>query len=421
MLQELEHKHNSSSEVIDKQTNLIGFLPEDFDIETKEDLRRLLVLYVENKVRLNERMKGILNTPEFEKDLQKYERCRMEFTVNECENNKCKKRSYYPKSCKKKFCEYCYQYLKFKKKDEYVELLKNCKIVESMFDRGLRFVTLTIEKIYGIKDTYDMINRFTKRLERSEYFKDKFYSTVGTTEFIPYTRQYFITPELSDYDTYYLKQLNCIFSYNNKTGIIQFSSLVDLDIFDNYMLFKRIDSTLSNKTAIDLWHVHKHLIADSKYIPMKHEEGEDSEFVKHWKKITKGSSYIVHVRKVNNIEKDLNYLLGYSLKGISHMDDESFRQYYSFIKHKKLSFVTGEFRKKKFKKEKIPVKCISCGSDTKYVDSVDIYRLIEILEENPKRELLIKNFVKNNSKERRGGESMKDVQRNLEGNNLFSS
>jgi len=372
---------------------------------------------------LNERMKEILNEPEFEKDLQKYYICRMEFTVNECENNKCGKRSYFPKSCKKKFCECCRGYLKFKQKTQCLEVLEKCRIVNSMFDRGLRFITLTNEKNYGLEEAYKKINHSLKRLERTEFFINNIYGAYSFTEFVPYTRQYKITPEISSYDLSQLKKSGCIFSYNKKTNIIQFSSLKALDVFDCYMLLKKIDCTLSNKLSINLWNVHKHLLADSEYIPMKHEDGEDAEFVKLWKKITKGTSYIVHVRKVNDIEKDLNYLLGYSLKGISHMDDSSFREYYKFTKHKKLTSPIGEFRKKKIIKEKFPIKCIECGSDTKYVATVSIHDIIRILNENPEKKLLVKNFVKNNSKKRRGEETMKNVsvQRRLEGNNIHSS
>lgn len=418
MLQEPKQITESSS----KQSNLIGFLPEDLDVETKEDLRRLLLVYVENKLQLNENMKGILNTPEFEKDLQKYYICRMDFTVNECENNKCAKRSYFPKSCKRPFCEYCKNYLRFRKKDQYREILQKCRIANNIWERGLRAITLTIKKIHGIDNAYEEIKRVTANLERSEYFKGKVHGAIGTTEFVPYTRQYNLSPELSDYDRKKLKRLKCKLSYNKKTKVIQFSSLRDLDIFDDYLLFKKIDLTLSDKTTIDLWNIHKHLIADSEYIPMKHEKGEYSEFAKHWKKIT-GNSYIVHVKKVKDIEIDLNYLLGYSLKGVSHMDDDSFRKYYSFTKKKKLSFTLGYFRKKKFVKEKTKVKCIACGSDTKYVACASIHDLIRILENNPEKELLIKNFTKNNSKKRRDEEKMKNVsvQRRLEGDNILSS
>ncbi|MBI2670603.1 protein rep [Candidatus Woesearchaeota archaeon] len=294
---------------------------------TKERVSVPLVPYRNNNVHLLY-LKDAIPDDEY----RKIEACGTTFTVLKCDNSNCGQYNFHPIRCKKPGCSICGPKLRRRNFDNYMNILKECKVARSIYDRGLRFVTLTIKNMPTIEEAYKKITYYTWKLERSKWFKDHIFGVIGST------------------DT----------TYNNKTK---------------------------------KWHIHRHMIVDSSYIAMKHKEGQDSKFVKLWKRITKGSCY-VHVQRIKSLKGALDYVLKDTIKMPREMPKQAYKEYYLFIKYKKITFKAKEFRSIKIIKLKKVTKCMFCNSDVQFKAVINIARYLELIQDRGPPEKIENELLK---------------------------
>ena len=137
--------------------------------EERTSRRDVLLDYMRNNIHFNKNIQPFVSQEDFER----YRQCRTNFTAVKCNDSKCRRVSYFPNTCKRPFCEYCYLKKIYKKKEHYLKILSKCRVARSIYDRGLRFLTLTMEKQPDLAEAYRKMNYFVWKLERSKYFKDR--------------------------------------------------------------------------------------------------------------------------------------------------------------------------------------------------------------------------------------------------------
>lgn len=290
-------------------------------IQKKSEPKAPLVPYRNNNVQL-QKLNGLVP----EKDLEKIKDCGRRLLALKCTESKCRKYRFFPIRCKKRACPYCGIRLRrrnFKKYAEILSIPPYNKLARSIYDTGLRFITITVKSSPSLEEAYKSITRNTWKLERSKWFKNNIIGGLGSTEFV----------------------------YNYETNT---------------------------------WHIHRHIIVFSKYIPMKHKEGQDSKFVKLWKKITKESCYI-HVERIRNLKGTLNYILNYSLKLPENFEGEIYKEYYQFSKHKNLTFMIKKFRSFRIVKQKRELKCdeTDCNGDLKFQAIISYSDYLRVTNRKP--------------------------------------
>ena len=212
------------------------------------------------------------------------------------------------RTCKYRICPHCSPRRSNTIHRTYFNPLKKHKIARSVFDSGLRLVTLTQRSKDSLLDGIISLHKYLKKLKERKYFKNFIFGGIGVIE---------------------------VTKSNNK------------------------------------WHVHMHLIVDSRYLDMKHKPGEDSKFVKEWKKVT-GGDCIVYVNRVYSHKGALNYVLKYITKTNSNLTLEDTSIYFKETFRKRLVFTFGSLYNIIEKIEKV---CRVCHEKFSYIDSSHITEL----------------------------------------------
>jgi hypothetical protein len=210
----------------------------------------------------------------------------------------------FPKKCNYRICSECGRARSFKFYKKYLKHLKKRRIARSIYDGGLRFLTLTIENQKALSEGITKLNDSFIRLNRRTYFKNRVSAGIGVID---------------------IKR--------GKDG---------------------------------LWNLHIHFLIDSKYLDVKsHKQtGEDAKLVQEWKHSTNGSG-ILYIERVRGYEGSLGYVLKYLTKGIADLSIEEKASFFKQIFGRRLLFTFGEFYKIKEHKEQFF--CEKCGLFYQYI------------------------------------------------------
>ncbi len=219
-----------------------------------------------------------------------------------CSFKRFKKRCYY------KVCAKCGKIRVMDLFNKFIGVLKSKRIARSIYDRGLRFITLTIKNQKSLREAKKKIYRDYKRLRNRVYWKEKV-----------------------------------------KGGVAGFHAKRGKD---------------------GLWNAHFHLIVDSGYLDMKSHKKtkEDSKLVQEWKHCTGGDG-ILDIRRVRSHEGALKYILNYVAGCAFELSDEDKAEFFKTTFHERLFFAFGKKEEgiygiKSAKKRRV---CPDCGCAYQYV------------------------------------------------------
>jgi len=182
-------------------------------------------------------------------------------------------------TCKIRICPSCSKSRANKYYNTYYPYIGSLKCARSIYDKGLRLLTLTIKNQKDLVKSINDIYESFIRLRRRSYFKNRVKGGLGAIEI--------------------------------------------------------------TKDKQNMYHTHVHLIVDSSYLAMKHQIGKDSKLVKEWKIASKGSS-IVDIRKISYAAGGLKYVLKYISKG-SNIPIKEYPIFYKLTKKRRLLFTFGTF------------------------------------------------------------------------------
>ena len=220
-----------------------------------------------------------------------------------------------PKRCNYRICPCCGKIRSFKFYNQFIKYLKKQRIARSIYDNGLRFLTLTIKNQRNLnKNITELYKAFTK-LKRRNYFKERVKGGLGT-----------------------------------------------IDV---------------KKGKNGLWNLHIHFIINSKYLDMKSHKktGKDSKLVKEWKICTNGSG-VLYIERVRNHGGALGYILKYLTKGLKELSYKTKAIFFKATFGRRLLFTFGEFYKLK-KQQKERVRCPECHGLYQYIaENSEEYRLL---------------------------------------------
>ncbi|MBI2452237.1 protein rep [Candidatus Pacearchaeota archaeon] len=220
----------------------------------------------------------------------------------DCKFVRFKKRCYY------KVCPKCGKIRVMDLFDKFIGVFKKRRVARSIYDNGLRFLTLTIKNQEGLRDGLDKLYFFFKQLRNRKYWKNKV-----------------------------------------KGGVAGFHAIRGKD---------------------GLWNVHLHIILDSSYLDMKtHKKtGEDSKLVQEWKHCTGGDG-IIEIKRVRTHKGALLYILNYVSGCAFELSDEDKALFFKATFRQKLFFAFGKKSEGiyglKIKKERRT--CPDCGGYYQYI------------------------------------------------------
>jgi hypothetical protein len=211
-----------------------------------------------------------------------------------------------PKKCNYRICPVCGKIRSINFYKKFINITRKKRIARSIFDKGLRFLTLTIKNQNNLEEGITKLYSSFTKLKRRDYCKTKLMGGLGVIE------------------------------------------------------IKRGED--------GLWNHHIHFIINSSFLDMKSHKrkGGDSKLVQEWKKCT-GDSGVLDIRRITSHEGALNYVLKYLTKGIQDLTNEEKASFFKLTFKRRLLFTfgKGEFYGIKFFKEKHA--CPDCGGFYKYV------------------------------------------------------
>ncbi len=214
-----------------------------------------------------------------------------------------------PKRCNYIICSTCGKIRSNRFYKKFIGLVKTKRIARSIYDVGLRFLTLTIKNVKDVVEGVDKLYDSFKRLRRRDYWKDRVLGGIGA-----------------------------------------------IDI---------------KKAEDGLWNIHIHAIIFSRYLDMKShkKKGGDSKLVQEWRKSTGGDS-ILDIKRVKSHEGALYYTLKYLAKGISDLSLKEKVDFFKLTFRRRLLFTFGRKKDKIFygvKIIKVPILCGDCHCPFQYV------------------------------------------------------
>lgn len=236
----------------------------------------------------------------------------------------------FPKRCNYRICTECGKARSFKFYKKYIEYLKKKRIARSIYDSGLRFLTLTIINQENLEEGINYLYRYFYKFNRRSYLKERVSGGLGV-----------------------------------------------IDI---------------KKGNDGLWNLHTHFIIDSKYLDVKSHKktGKDSKLVQEWKHCTGGSG-VLYIERIRDHKGALNYVLKYLTKGISDLSVEEKASFFKQIFGRRLLFTFGEFYR--MKEIKIKFKCEDCGLFYQYISvGTEEYEIFLETEKPPDPNLLPSYF-----------------------------
>lgn len=227
------------------------------------------------------------------------------------------------KKCNYRICPICGKIRSIKYYKKFIAVIKTKRIARSIYDKGLRLLTLTIKNQEDLKEGIDKLYYSFNQLKRRDYCKNKFFGGIGVIEI--------------------------------------------------------------KKGEEGKWNHHIHFIIDSSFLDMKSHQktGKDSKLVQEWK-ICTGDSGILDIKRITYHSGALSYVLKYLTKGLQDLTNEEKGLFFKLTFKRRLIFTFGEFYK--IKTEKRKATCKDCGCSYQYVrPGSEEYQLAEgyFSEEKP--------------------------------------
>ncbi|MDO8623318.1 MAG: protein rep [archaeon] len=241
----------------------------------------------------------------FIKQAQKIRSCGKSYSTFMCNCKFIKVR----KRCNYIICPVCGNIRTEKLYKKFADLVKSKKVAMSIYDTGLRFLSLTVKNVEDVIGGVDKLYSSFKKLRRRKYWKERVLGGIGA---------------------------------------------IDM-----------------KKGQDGLWNVHIHALIYSKYLDMKShkKKGGNAKLVEEWKKCTGGDS-ILDIKRVRSKGGALRYILKYLAKGISDLSYEEKARFFKLTFGRRLLFTFGSKKDKIFYGVKIPKKknlCRDCHSSFQYV------------------------------------------------------
>ena len=214
-----------------------------------------------------------------------------------------------PKRCNYIICSECGKIRSERFYKKFIKLVKTKRIARSIYDIGLRFLTLTISNIKNVIEGVDKLYYAFKKLRRRDYWKARVLGGIGA---------------------------------------------IDM-----------------KKDGKGLWNIHIHALIFSRYLDMKShkKKGGNSKLVQEWKQCTGGDA-ILDIKRVNSHEGSLYYILKYLAKGITDLSYEQKAQFFKLTFRRRLLFTFGKKKDKIFYGVKIikeKTLCENCNCPYQYV------------------------------------------------------
>jgi hypothetical protein len=269
-------QHISPSETISKRGS-IAFRQEPRDKDISQSSEGALLL---DSLLLSEQLE---KDPNFEKQAYKIKNCGKYFSTFMCG---CKFIRI-PKRCNYIICPVCGRIRSAKFYKKFIGLVKTKRIARSIYDIGLRFLTLTISNVKDVIEGINKLYHAFKKLRRRDYWKHRVLGGIGAID---------------------MKK--------DKNGF---------------------------------WNIHIHALIFSRYLDMKSHKktGKDSKLVQEWKRCTGGDS-ILDIKRVKSHEGSLYYILKYLAKGITDLSYEQKAQFFKLTFRRRLLFTFGKKKDKIF-------------------------------------------------------------------------
>jgi plasmid rolling circle replication initiator protein Rep len=239
--------------------------------------------------------------PEMEMQAIRLRTCGKNFNFFMCNCNFIK----IPKRCNYRICPVCGKIRSIKFYKKFIGLIKKKRVARSIYDKGLRLLTLTIKNQENLEGGITKLYSSFTQLKRRDYCKHNLSGGLGVIEI--------------------------------------------------------------KKGKDGLWNHHIHFIIDSSYLDMKSHKktGKDAKLVQEWKECT-GDSGILDIKRITYHKGALNYVLKYLTKGIDDLTNEEKALFFKLTFKRRLLFTFGkEFYGIKFFKEKHV--CPECGGYYKYL------------------------------------------------------
>lgn len=247
---------------------------------------------------------------------ERYLQCGFGDVLFDCNNSDCEDFGAHTMKkfrCDLRICPTCSEINAKRLKEKYAPHINKCKKARSIYDYGLRFLTLTISNQEDIGEGITMLYQSITRLRRRKYFKERVNAGLGVIEM--------------------------------KVG------------FDNK------------------WNIHVHLIIESTFLDMKsHKYGKKkATFVKEWAKASRDVG-VCDVRLLNQkrykYSKNgaLDYTLDYLSKGQSHMNNIEKAVFLRFSKGRRIVFSFGKFYS--ISNPKYDLLCNKCFGKLTYISTL---------------------------------------------------
>ena len=214
----------------------------------------------------------------------------------------------FSKRCYYKVCPKCGKIRVMLLYEKFIVVFKKRRIARSVYDNGLRFLTLTIKNKEDLEKAIDEIYYFFRLLRNRKYWKERVRGGVAG-----------------------------LHAKRGRDG---------------------------------LWNVHLHIILDSSYLDMKtHKKTKkDSKLVQEWKHCTGGDG-IIDIRRVRSHEGALKYILNYVSGCAFELSDQDKAVYFKATFGSRLFFAFGKKSEGiyglKIKKERRT--CLDCGGHYQYI------------------------------------------------------
>lgn len=189
----------------------------------------------------------------------------------------CRRRSLF-RTCKLSICPKCRKLRSWKLFNRFYERLHDFRIARSIYDTGLRFLTLTIRVDENLPDLYDFIKKSFVKFRRAKYVKDRITSGLAVIEV-------------------------------KKSGFN--------------------------------WNVHIHSIIFSKYMDVKNLSlGKKSNLLSAWNKAV-GYDANLDIKRILNHKSSLSYIFSYIAKD-NFKTKEDVLEYYESLSGKRMFFTFGK-------------------------------------------------------------------------------
>jgi len=218
------------------------------------------------------------------------------------------------RTCKLSICPKCRKSRAMKISQKFIKRLTRFRLARSIFDRGLRLLTLTIKTDQDLKRSDDFIRKAFVKFRHTKYVRERITSGFAVVEHVFGKKG----------EPYYKK--GRIAGYYQETG----------------------------------WHVHIHSLINSRYMDIKNLKlGKKSKLLNAWNKAV-GYHASIDIRRITSHAGALHYVLGDLVKS-NFRTNYDVVEYFLALRGKRMFFTFGKMGELYNLGKGFKLRCPKCG------------------------------------------------------------